>query len=68
MTDRIDLTWPEGNGHPMRIVDQSMVVYGRDEEVIEAGHKVIKRSRVEFTVAKARPATETEVQKWKSQK
>ena len=58
MTKHIDLTWPDGNGHPMRIVNPELVRYGRDQEIIKNGKAVIERTVTEFTVATARPATE----------
>jgi hypothetical protein len=68
MTERIDLTWPDGDGHPMRIVSSDPVSYQRTETVIEAGKKVVKTTRVEYTACTVRPATEAEVRKWRKQR
>ena len=65
MTEHIDLTWPDGDGHPMRIVSADPVCYEREETVLENGKKVIKTTQVQFTVCSARPATEAEVRKWR---
>ena len=62
MRDRIVLTWPDGNGHPMRIVDTEIVRYVKYNQVTKNGTKVNERTVTEFTVASARPATEAEVQ------
>jgi len=67
MTERIDLTWPDGDGHPMRIVDSQRVRYGKDEDVIRNGKKAVERTITEFTVLSARPATEDEVRQWRDQ-
>lgn len=65
--DRIDLTWPDGDGHPMRIVEHELVSYTEELPMIVNGKKVIERTKTEFTVASARPATEAEVQAWHEQ-
>ena len=67
MTKPIDITWIDGNGHPMRIISTELVRYGRDQEIIDNGKKVVERTVTEFTVATARPATEAEVQAWREQ-
>lgn len=68
MTDRIDLTWLDGNGHPMRTIKSELVRYpGADREVIKNGKKVIERTVTEFTVVTVRSATEAEVRKWREQ-
>ena len=67
MTDRIDLTWPDGDGHPMRVLDPEPIRYAVDTTVIENGKKVVKTTLAEFTVATVRPATEAEVRKWRDQ-
>lgn len=63
----IELTWPDGEGHPMRIVSTELVSYPIETPVTKNGKKVIERTRLEFTVASARPATEAEVQAWREQ-
>ena len=67
MTDRIDLTWPGDNGHPMRIIDSNPVSYKRKEIIMENGKKVIKTTKVEYTACSARPATAQEIRKWRDQ-
>lgn len=67
MTDRIDLTWPAGDGHAMRIIDSNPVSYEREETIMENGKKVIKTTKVEYTACSARPATDAEVRKWRNQ-
>ena len=67
MSEKIDLTWPDGDGHPMRIVDSNPVSYETKQTIIENGKKVIKTARVEYTACSARPATEDEVRKWRDQ-
>ena len=68
MTEHIDLTWPDGDGHPMRIIDSNPVSYEREETIMENGKKVIKTTKVEYTACSARPATEAEIRKWRAQK
>lgn len=67
MPEHIELTWPDGDGHPMRIVDQELVSYTEEHPMIVEGKKVIERTKTEFTVASARPATAAEVRKWRQQ-
>ena len=67
MTEHIDLTWPDGDGHPMRIISSDPVSYEREETIMENGKKVIKTTKVEYTACRARPATEAEVRKWRDQ-
>lgn len=67
MTEHIDLTWPDGDGHPMRIIDCGPVSHEIEETVVENGKKVIKTTKVEYTACSARPATPSEVRKWRDQ-
>jgi hypothetical protein len=67
MTEHIDLTWTDADGHPMRIVDSNPVSYEREETVMENGKKVIKTTKVEYTACSVRPATPSEVRKWRDQ-
>ena len=61
MSEKIDLTWPDGDVHPMRIVSTEVVSYPIECQVKKNGKKVIERTRLEYSVASARPATEAEV-------
>jgi hypothetical protein len=62
VSDRIDLTWPDGNGHPFRIVNPELVTYHAD--VLDAAGKVIGREPWSFTIATVRPASAAEVDVW----
>ena len=67
MPARIELTWPDGDGHPMRIIDSNPVAYEREETIVENGKKVIKTTQIQYTACSARPATAAEVRKWRDQ-
>ena len=67
MTEHIDLTWTDGDSHPMRIISSNPVSYEREETIMENGKKVIKTTKVEYTACSARPATPPEVRKWRNQ-
>ena len=67
MTEHIELTWPDGEFKPYRIIDSNPVSYALEETVVENGKKMIKTTRVEYTCCSARPATPSEVRKWRKQ-
>jgi hypothetical protein len=62
VNDRIDLTWPDGPGHPFRIVNPELVTYHAD--VLDAQGKMIGCKPWSFTVATVRPASAAEVEQW----
>lgn len=66
-SDRVDLTWPDDSGRAWRIVESVKVSYPFEQEIIINGKKVIERSRTEFMVAHARPATNEEIERWRKQ-
>jgi hypothetical protein len=67
LSEKINLTWPESDDRPWRILNSERVCYPIEHEVLKNGKKVIEQTRVEFMVATARPATEAELQQWKDQ-
>lgn len=67
MSEKIELTWPDGDGRPMRIINPELVSYPRETTVTRGGKKVIERTITEFTVASVRPATAAEVKRWRGQ-
>ena len=66
MSEKITLTWPDGE-HPMRIIDCNPVHYLKDVTVMENGKKVVKTTAIEYTACSVRPATPPEVRKWRNQ-
>ena len=51
----------------MRIIKQSLVHYDRSEKIQENSKTVVKTTRLAYTLADVRPATEGEVRKWRDQ-
>jgi len=62
VSNRVDLTWPDGPGRPFRIINPELVTYHAD--VLDAAGKVIGRKSWSFTVATVRPASVAEVDAW----
>lgn len=66
MSERVDLTWPEGNGHPFRVLDAELLTYF--DPVLDADGKQIGSKPWSFTIASARPASAAEVEQRRDQR